>query len=149
MIVLFFNAIFFLFTTLSTILARLFVFSIYLFVQAIQVFKVPGETIQGGLEQVAEFIKTCFEFVFGIIIEIISAIVSALLDNVKEAIKGSAAEMVSKVVDLMENTRNSLDGLLKDLPEIGESFLQMIQTVIETLWDGYKDSVKYLIGSAD
>ncbi|GKV34037.1 hypothetical protein SLEP1_g42462 [Rubroshorea leprosula] len=149
MIVLFFDAIFFLFTTLSTILARLFVFSIYLFVQAIQVFKVPGETIQAGLEQVAEFIKTCFEFVFGIIIEIISAIVSALLDNVKEAIKGSAAEMVSKVVDLMENTRNSLDGLLKDLPEIGESFLQMIQTVIETLWDGYKDSVKYLIGSAD
>ncbi|GLT28138.1 hypothetical protein SLA2020_030920 [Shorea laevis] len=149
MIVLFFDAIFFLFTTLSSILARLFGFSIYLFVQAIQVFKVPGETIQGGLEQVAEFIKTCFEFVFGIIIEIISAIASALLDHVKEAIKGSAAEMVSKVVDLMENTRNSLDGLLKDLPEIGESFLQMIQTVIETLWDGYKDSVKYLIGSAD
>ncbi|GLU07975.1 hypothetical protein SLE2022_249110 [Rubroshorea leprosula] len=149
MLVLLFDVIFFFFSTLSIILARLIVSSVFLVVQVIQLFKVPGEAIQGGLEQLAEIIKVCFEFVFDIVKEIIASIISAIFEHLKEAAKESAAEMVSTVFDLMKNTRTSLDDLLKDLPEIAEGFSGMIQTVTTNLWESYKDVIKYLLENAN
>lgn len=139
------NLVFFVISTLLNVVSRLiFTTAAYLLVLTIQAFKLPGQAIQGALEQVGDVMRTCFEYLVELGIEAISTLISSFFDLLKDGISGSAAATGSAIGGLMENTRASLDGLIKDLPEVFEGFTEMITTVATDLWDNYKHAIGYI-----
>lgn len=149
MIVTLLNIIFSTLSALSNIFSRI-IFSLiaYLFVLIVQAFKVPGEAAKGALEQVAEAIKACLEYVLELLIEVISTIISTLLDSLKEGIVGSAVATVAVIGGIVEATRTSLNGLFENLPDLVESFSEMISTMMLDLWNNYKDAIGYVTENA-
>ncbi|KAG5514831.1 hypothetical protein RHGRI_036022 [Rhododendron griersonianum] len=132
-------------TTLSNIVSRIIFTTAASFVcLLIQGLKVPGEAAKGGLEQVADLIKSCAEYLAEFAFEVVSSVVSAVFDVVKEGLLGSVSATGSAIGGLMEQTRNSIDGLVKELvSEVLGGFSEMVSTIVADLWNNYKDAVGY------
>lgn len=141
--------IFFAVNAISNLVSRLiFTVTAYVLVLIIQAFKVPGEAAHGALQQIAEAIKGCFEYLLEMIMEAISSLISSCFDLLTEVVTGSAAVTGSAVGGLVEKARNSFDGLLKDLPELANDFYEMVSTLISDLWNNYKEAVGYVTENA-
>ncbi|XVF21325.1 hypothetical protein REPUB_Repub12eG0081300 [Reevesia pubescens] len=149
MLALFLNLIFFVVSTLSNLVTRLiFSATAYIVVLLIHAFKVPGEALQGALEQLAEAIKACFEYFLEMIIELTGSLISSVFDLFIEAVTSSAAISGEAFGTLVEKTRTSLEELLTDLPDIAEGFSEMISTVVTDLWNNCKDALGYVTENA-
>ncbi|GMY33834.1 Anti-sigma-I factor RsgI6 like [Fagus crenata] len=136
-------------STLSNFITRLFFTTIAnLLIVLIHAFKVPGESMQGVLEQVGEAIKGCLEYFLELLIEVIKTIISSVFDALINGVTGSAAVTGSAIGGLVEKTRTSFEGLLNDFPEIIEGFSEMISTVVTDLWNNYKDALGYVTENA-
>ncbi|KAF5930649.1 hypothetical protein HYC85_031522 [Camellia sinensis] len=143
------NLIFTALSTLSNLITKLiFNATAYLIVLMIQAFKVPGEAFQNGLEQVAELIKSLIEYLVGLAADAISNLILSLFNLVVEGVSGSAAATGLVLGGLVEQTRNSLDGLFKDLPDVLGGFKEMISTIISDLWNNYKEAAGYVTENA-
>ncbi|GFZ01863.1 hypothetical protein Acr_15g0004720 [Actinidia rufa] len=144
------NIIFLALGTLSNLVFRIiFNVTTYMLVLVIQSFKVPGEVAKGALEQVADVIKLCVEYLVEFAWEAISSLLSALFDLVKEGVFGSVVATGSAIGGLLEHMRNSMDGFLKELiPEVLEGFSEMISTIVTDFWNNYKEAVGYVTENA-
>ncbi|EEF31287.1 conserved hypothetical protein [Ricinus communis] len=135
--------------TASNLVSRLiFRVTAYLLVLIIQGLRLPGEAAHGALQQIAEAIKTCFEYIMELVMEMISSIISSSFDLLIEAVTGSASFTGSAIGGLVEKARTSFDGLLTDLPELAEEFSGMVSTAVTDLWDNYKDALRYITENA-
>ncbi|KAF5930651.1 hypothetical protein HYC85_031524 [Camellia sinensis] len=114
----------------------------------IQAFKVPSEAFQSGLEQVVELIKSLIEYLVGLAVDAISNLILSLFNLVVEGVSGSAAATGLVLGGLVEQTRNSLDGLFKDLPDVLGGFKEMISTIISDLWNNHKEATGYVTENA-
>jgi phage-related protein len=149
MVIFLLKFIFLAITTLSNLISRLFFTTVAnLLVLVIYGFRVPGEAMQGVLEQVGEAIKGCLEYVLELVVEVVKYFISSFFDALIAAVTGSAAAAGSAAGDLVEKTRTSLEGLLKDLPEVMEGFLEMVSTIVSDLWNNYKDALGYVTENA-
>ncbi|EOX93812.1 hypothetical protein QQP08_003508 [Theobroma cacao] len=149
MLSLFLKVLFCIVSTISNLVTRLmFSATAYLLVLLIHAFKVPGEALQGALEQLAEAIKACFEYLLELIIELTSSLISSGFDLFIEAVTSSASVSGAAFGTLVEKTRTSLDELLTDIPEIAEGFSEMISTVVADLWNNYKNALGYVTENA-
>ncbi|KAM1106979.1 hypothetical protein ACFX2B_003752 [Malus domestica] len=113
--------------------------------------KAPGQGVHGMLQLVTEVIRSCSEYFVGLVMEAISAIISTFFDFLKGSVKGSAGVTTSAVVDLVEKTKTtleSLDGLLTDYPEISEGFFEMVYSIVNDMWNNYKDAFGYVTENA-
>lgn len=134
--------------TLSNLISKLLFTSIANLLVLIQAFKVPGEALQGGLEQVGEALKGCLEYFLELLIEVIMTIISTVFDVLINGATSSAAVTGSAIGGLVEKTRTSFEGLLNDFPEIMENFTEMVSTVVTDLWNNYKDALGYVTENA-
>ncbi|WCJ37939.1 hypothetical protein M5689_019028 [Euphorbia peplus] len=149
MIVFIFRLIFFTINTLSNLISRVILTACaQLLVLFIQAFRVPGQAAHGALQQIGDAIKACFETILELIWEIISSIISSIFDAVIEAIMGSVSVTGSGIGSLVEKTRTSFDDLLKDLPELGQEFSEMVSTLVIDLLNNYKDAFGYVTENA-
>ena len=149
MVVFLLKVIFLAISTLANFTTRLFFTAIAnLLIVLIHAFKVPGESMQGVLEQVGEAIKGCLEYFLELLIEVIKTIISSVFDALINGVTGSAAVTGSAIGGLVEKTRTSFEGLLNDFPEIMEGFSEMISTVVTDLWNNYKDALGYVTENA-
>lgn len=149
MVVFILKFIFLAISTLANLITKLFFTSIAnLIIVLIHAFKVPGEALQGGLEQVGEALKGCLEYILELLIEVIKTIISTAFDAVINGATGSAAVAGSAIGGLVEKTRTSFEGLLNDFPEIMEGFSEMVSTVVSDLWNNYKDALGYVTENA-
>ena len=149
MLALLLKVIFSIVSTLSNLVTRLiFSATAYLIVLLIHAFKVPGEALQGALEQLAEAIKACFEYVLELIIELTGSLISSVFDLFIQVVTSSASVSAEAFGTLMEKTRTSLEELLTDIPEIAEGFSEMISTVVTDLWNNYKYALGYVTENA-
>uniref|UniRef100_A0A803LNJ3 Uncharacterized protein n=1 Tax=Chenopodium quinoa TaxID=63459 RepID=A0A803LNJ3_CHEQI len=94
---------------------------------------VPGEATKGILEQAADAFRSVLESVFGFIIEVIITIISTIFDKIKDGIIESIVSGSSALGEMMDQTKNSFEGLLNDVPEIIQGFSEMIVTMITDL----------------
>ncbi|OMO66025.1 hypothetical protein CCACVL1_21313 [Corchorus capsularis] len=141
--------IFYVVSTLSNLVTRLiFSATAYVVVLLIHAFKVPGEALQGALEQLAEAIKTCFEYLVELIIELTASLISSGFNLIIEAVTSSASVSGTVFGTLVEKTKSSLEELLTGLPEIADGFSEMISTVITDLWNNYKYALGYVTENA-
>ncbi|CAA3020484.1 hypothetical protein CFP56_54666 [Olea europaea subsp. europaea] len=145
MVVFLLKFIFFIVTMISNLLSRLiFSTTAHVLVQLIQAFKVPGERAQSALEQVRNVVQGCLEYIVDLSIDVTTSFISFFFDLLKEGISSSLVAAVSAVTGLMENTRTSLDGLLKDVPEVLEAFTEMVTTIVTDLLNNCKDAIGYV-----
>lgn len=146
MILVLLKIIFLALTTLSNIVSRIIFTTAASFIcLLIQGLKVPGEAAKGALEQVADLIKSCAEYLAEFAFEALSNIVSAIFDLVKEGVYGSLSATGSAIGALVEQTRNSIDGLVKEfVSEVLRGFSEMVSTIVADLWKNYKDAVGYV-----
>ncbi|XVF81244.1 hypothetical protein PTKIN_Ptkin15bG0140100 [Pterospermum kingtungense] len=141
--------LFFVISTLSNLITRLiFSATAYIIVLLIHAFKVPGEALQGALEQLAEAIKSCFEYFLEQIIELTGSIISSVFDLFIEAVTSSASVSAAAFATLVEKTRTSLAELLTGLPEIAEGFSEMVSNMVTDLWNNYKYALEYVTENA-
>ncbi|EXB84484.1 hypothetical protein L484_015815 [Morus notabilis] len=132
-------------STLSYFVSRLiFSTTAYLIVFLIQALKVPGENAKGLLEQLAEVLKGVLQYVLELMVEVITTIFSTSFDLLKEGAVGSASVVGSAIMGLVVQTRDSLEGLLKDLPESFQGFYEMISTIATDMFNNYKDALEYV-----
>ena len=134
---------------LSNLVSRFLLTAIaHLLVLAIHAFKVPGEAAKGALEQVSDAVKSCAEYLLEGLLEALSDAISTLFDLLKEGVSGSAAATGSAIGGLVEQMRNSVDGLLKDLPEVLEGFSEMVSTIVTDLWNNCREAIGYVTENA-
>lgn len=132
-------------STLSYFLSRLiFSTTAYLVVFVIQVLKVPGENAKGLLGQLAEVLKGALQYVLELMVEVITKIISTSFDLLKGGAVGSASVVGSAIMGLVEQTRDSLGGLLKDLPELFQGLYEMISTIATDMFNNCKDAIEYV-----
>ncbi|KAH7576397.1 hypothetical protein JRO89_XS01G0053200 [Xanthoceras sorbifolium] len=120
----------------------------YLLVLIIQAFKVPGEAIHGALDQLGDIIKACFEYFLEVLMEAIGSIISSGLDLLKEAVIESVTATGSTMGSLAEKSRDSLDVVMKSLPDILDGLWEMVSTIFKDLWDNYMDALGYVTQNA-
>ncbi|CAI9778690.1 unnamed protein product [Fraxinus pennsylvanica] len=145
MVVFLLKFIFFIVNTISNLILRLiFSTTAHVLVQLIQAFKVPGECTQNALEQVRNVVRGCLEYIVDLAIDVTTSFISFLFDLLKEGISSSSVATVSAVTELMENTKTSLDGLLKEVPEILEAFTEMVTTIVTDLLNNCNDAIGYV-----
>ncbi|XWS47185.1 hypothetical protein CRYUN_Cryun14cG0131600 [Craigia yunnanensis] len=143
------KVIFCIVSTLSNLVTRLiFSATAYLLVLLIHAFKVPREALQGALEQLAEAIKACFEYILELIIEQTGSLISSVFDLFIEAVTSFASVSGEAFGTLVEKTRTSLEELLTGLPEIAEGFSEMISNVVTDLWNNYNSALEYVTENA-
>lgn len=137
--------IFFIVSTISNLISRLiFSTTAHVLVQLLQAFKVPGERTQNALEQVRNVVQGCIEYLVDLAMNVTTSIISFIFDLLKEGISSSSVATVSAITGLMEITKNSLDGLLKDVPEVLKAFTEMISTIVTDLLNNCKDAIGYV-----
>lgn len=143
------KVIFCIISTLSNLVTRLiFSATAYVLVLLIHAFKVPGEALQGALEQLAEAIKSCFEYFLELIIELTGSVISSFFNLFIEAVTSSASVSAATFAILVETTRTSLAELLTGLPEIAEGFSEMISNMVTDFWNNYKYALEYVTENA-
>ena len=116
----------------------------YLLVFFIQALKVPGQNAKGLLEQVTEYLKGFFEYFLELAVEVITTIISTSFDLLKEGVMGSASVASSAIIGLVEQTRTSFEGLVKDLPDLLQGFSEMVSTIVTDLLNNCKDALGYV-----
>ena len=116
----------------------------YFVVLLIQAFKVPGEATKGILEQAADAFRTILEKLFDIIIEVISSILSTFFNVIKDGIIDSIVSGSSAIGDLIEQTKNAFEGLLNDVPEITQGFVEMVSNLISDVLNNCMEALGYI-----
>ncbi|CAL1361679.1 unnamed protein product [Linum trigynum] len=145
MIVLLVRLIFFTISAVSNLISRaIFSATAHFVVLIIQGLRVPGQAAQTGLGHIGEGLKSVLDYIFQLVWEAATSAVSAAFDAVLEAIVGSLTTTGSAVGGLVEQTRNSLEGLLKDLPELGQEVSDLLTTLLSDAWGNYKDALGYV-----
>ncbi|KAJ4833410.1 hypothetical protein Tsubulata_027373 [Turnera subulata] len=129
---------------LSFVSHLIFTVTAHLFVVIIQGIRLPGQAMQGALEQLAEAIRACFEYILELIMEAISSLISSAFDLFIETITGSVSMTGSAVGGLMESAKSSLDELMKDLPELADGFSDMIYNIVSDMWDHWAEAMGYV-----
>lgn len=146
MVLLLLNLVFLVLSMLLNVVSRLiFTAAAHLLVLTIQAFKLPGQAIQGALEQLGNVIRACLEYLVELGIEATTALISSLFDLIKDGVSGSAAATGSAIGGLMENTRASFDSLIKDFPEVFEGFTELLATAATDQWNNCKDAIGYIL----
>ncbi|KAM6564852.1 hypothetical protein CsatB_024850 [Cannabis sativa] len=107
-------------------------------------FMMPGENAKGLLEQVAESVKGLIQYLLELGWEAITTGISMSFDVVKEGVFGSVSVVLSSVLGLMEQTRNSFESLVKDVPELVEGFSEMASTIVSDSWNNCIDAFGYV-----
>uniref|UniRef100_A0A803KQ48 Uncharacterized protein n=1 Tax=Chenopodium quinoa TaxID=63459 RepID=A0A803KQ48_CHEQI len=126
--------IFLIINTFCNIITKvLFSTTAYFVVLIIHALKVPGDATKGILEQAADAFRSVLESVFGFIIEVIITIISTIFDKIKDGIIESIVSGSSAIGEMIDQTKNSFEGLLNDVPEIIQGFSEMIVTMITDL----------------
>jgi phage-related protein len=149
MLVLLLKPVTFVVITLWSLLTRLIFNTIaYTIVLLIQGLRSSGEGSLGIFQQVAEIIKTCFEFILQILIDSISSIVSLVFDVLKDIITGSVSATGSMAAGLAEKLKTSFEESLKQLPELIGEISDMMSNMVTELWNNYKEAVEYVTGNA-
>ncbi|KAG2672586.1 hypothetical protein I3843_13G041400 [Carya illinoinensis] len=149
MVIFLLKIIFLAITTSWNLLTRLLFTAVAnLLVVSIHAFKVPGEAARGALEQVAEALRGCLEYFLELLIEAVKTLISTVFDALINGVSGSAVFAGSAIGGLVEQTRTNLEGLLTDVPELLESFSEMISTMVSDLWNNYKDALGYVTENA-
>ena len=140
------NLVFLVLSLLLNVVSRLiFTTAAHLLVLTIQAFKLPGQAIQGALEQLGNVIRVCLEYLVELGIEATTTLISSLFDLVKDGVSGSAAATGSAIGGLMENTRASFDSLIKDFPVVFEGFTELLATAATDQWNNCKDAIGYIL----
>ncbi|KAL4571882.1 hypothetical protein LXL04_018649 [Taraxacum kok-saghyz] len=143
------NIIFSTITLTSNFLSYLiFNLTAQLLVIAIRGLKVPGEALQGGMEQIAGLIKTCLEYLFEIAMEVISEIVGLAFDLVKECVFGSVAATGAAAGGLLEKMRSGFDVVVEEIPAMMEGVMEMVTTMVTDLWNNYMEAQSYVTENA-
>lgn len=101
-----------------------------------------------AIEQLSEGIKSFTESFFVSLVEVIGNFFSTLFDLIKEGISVSADAIGSALGVLMEQTGNSVVGLLKGLALVFEGFAGMVSTIITDLWNNLMDATGYVTKNA-
>ncbi|KAB2602178.1 hypothetical protein D8674_003183 [Pyrus ussuriensis x Pyrus communis] len=152
MVVFLLKLIFFALSFILNLVTRLILSTMaHLLMLLIQGLRAPGQGIHGTLQLVIEVIRSCSEYFVGLVMEAISAIISTFFDFLKGSVAGSAGVTISAVVELVERTKTtleSLDGLLTDYPEISEGFFEMVYSIVNDMWNNYKDAFGYVTENA-
>lgn len=97
-----------------------------------------------AIEQLSAFAESFFVS----LVEVIGNIFSTLFDLSKEGISNSAAAIESALGVLMEQTGNSVVGLLNGLALVFEGFVGMVSTIITDLWNNLMDATGYVTKNA-
>ncbi|CAI9107357.1 OLC1v1006688C1 [Oldenlandia corymbosa var. corymbosa] len=147
MVIFFLNLVLWAITTLLNIITWLiFNTAAHLLVLAIRGCKIPGQAIQGALEQLGNVIRTCLVYLLELSMNSMMAFVSSLFDAMKQGITDSATGAGSALGSLMEEMRGSLENLIKEIaPQVIEGFTDLITNVVVNLWNSYKEAVAYVL----
>ncbi|KAK2414053.1 hypothetical protein QL285_036691 [Trifolium repens] len=149
MLVLLLKPITFVVITLWSLLTRLIFSTIaYTIVLLIQGLRSSGDGSLGIFQQLAEIIKTCFEFILQILIDSITSIVSLVFDVLKDIITGSVSATGSMGAGLAEKLKTSFEESLKQLPELIGEISDMMSNMVTELWNNCKEAVEYVTGNA-
>jgi phage-related protein len=149
MLVLLLKPITFVVITLWSLLTRLIFNTIaYTIVLLIQGLRSSGDGSLGIFQQLAEIIKTCFEFILQILIDSITSIVSLVFDVLKDIITGSVSATGSIAAGLAEKLKSSFEESLKQLPELIGEISVMMSNMVTELWNNCKEAVEYVTGNA-
>lgn len=149
MLVLLLKPITFIVVTLWSFITRLIFNTIaYTIVLFLQGLKGSSEGSLGIFQQIADFIKSCFEFILQLIIDSLGSIVSSVFDVLKDTIIGSVSAIGSVGAELVENLKTSIEESFKQVPELFEELLDMLSNMGSELWNNYKEAVGYVTGNA-
>ncbi|KAK9726616.1 hypothetical protein RND81_05G227100 [Saponaria officinalis] len=107
-------------------------------------FKAQGEATKGVLEQIGNIIRSILEYVFELIIDLITTLISTIFDKIKDGLVESIVSGASTAGDLLDQTKTSLEDLLKDVPEIIQGFSEMLVTLVTDLWNNYFEAIDYV-----
>ncbi|KAJ8428627.1 hypothetical protein Cgig2_015745 [Carnegiea gigantea] len=143
MVAILFKLIFCVISMISNIITRLiFSTTAYLIVLLIHALKVPGEATKGILEQAAGALRSALEYMLGTIMEVISTSISSIIHAIKDGIIESIVNGKSALAELVDQTKSSFEGLLKDVvPEIVQGFSEMATNIVSDLWNNYIEAI--------
>uniref|UniRef100_A0A7C9CJG7 Uncharacterized protein n=1 Tax=Opuntia streptacantha TaxID=393608 RepID=A0A7C9CJG7_OPUST len=146
MVAILFKLIFYVISAISNIITKvIFSTTAYFIVLLIHALKVPGEATKGLLEQAADTLRSALEYVVGLIMEVISTSISAIIDTIKDGIIESIVHGKSALAELVEQTKSSFEGLLKEVvPEIVQGFSDMATNIVSDLWNNYIQAIGYV-----
>ncbi|KAG5567217.1 hypothetical protein RHGRI_002692 [Rhododendron griersonianum] len=140
MVLVLLNFVFSAVTAITNLLSRLILTATAcLLVLVIQALKLSGGAMKVAIEQLSAFAESFFVS----LVEGIGNIFSTLFDLSKERISNSADAIGSALGVLMEQTGNSVVGLLNGLALVFEGFVGMVSTIITDLWNNLMDATGY------
>ncbi|CAJ2670106.1 unnamed protein product [Trifolium pratense] len=149
MLVLLLKPITFVVITLWSLLTRLIFNTIaYTIVLLIQGLRTSGEGSLGIFQQLADIIRTCFEFILQIIIDSMSSIVSLAFDVLKDIITGSVSATGSIAAGLAEKLKTSFEESFEQVPELFGELSEMMSNMVTELWNNCMEAVEYVTGNA-
>ncbi|KAL9228356.1 hypothetical protein vseg_003946 [Gypsophila vaccaria] len=144
MVAVLFNLVFYTISAFCNVITKvIFSTTAYFVVVMLQSFKVPGEATMGLLEQIAGIIRSILEYVLELLVDVITTVISTIFDKIKDGIVESIVSGTSTAGELIEQTRTSLEGLLKDVPEIIQGFSDMIVSLVSDMWNNYFEAIEY------
>ncbi|KAK9757206.1 hypothetical protein RND81_01G148000 [Saponaria officinalis] len=145
MVAILFNLVYYTINTITNVITKvIFSTTAYFFVVMFQAFKVPGEATKGILERVAEFIRWTLEYTFEVIIDVISTLIVTIIEKIKDGIVEIIVSGSSATGNIIDQTKSSLEGLIKDVSEIIQGFAEMIFTLVYDLWNNYFEAIDYV-----
>ncbi|PNX89208.1 hypothetical protein L195_g045325 [Trifolium pratense] len=149
MLVLLLKPITFVVITLWSLLTRLIFNTIaYTIVLLIQGLRTSGEGSLGIFQQLADIIRTCFEFILQIIIDSMSSVVSLAFDVLKDTITGSVSAAGSISAELAEKLKTSFAESFEQVPELFGELSEMMSNMVTELWNNCMEAVEYVTGNA-
>ncbi|KAL9239153.1 hypothetical protein vseg_013500 [Gypsophila vaccaria] len=110
----------------------------------LQALKVPGEATKGILDQVAGLIRSMVVYIFEVTINMINTLIVTVIEKISDGIVGTIVLGVSATGYMIDQTKSSLEALLKDVPRIIQGFAEMIFTLVCDLWNNYFEAVEYV-----
>ncbi|KAL9239152.1 hypothetical protein vseg_013500 [Gypsophila vaccaria] len=116
----------------------------YFLVVMLQALKVPGEATKGILDQVAGLIRSMVVYIFEVTINMINTLIVTVIEKISDGIVGTIVLGVSATGYMIDQTKSSLEALLKDVPRIIQGFAEMIFTLVCDLWNNYFEAVEYV-----
>ncbi|KAK9726615.1 hypothetical protein RND81_05G227100 [Saponaria officinalis] len=145
MVAVLFNLVFYTITAITNLITKVvFTTTAYFIVVMLQAFKAQGEATKGVLEQIGNIIRSILEYVFELIIDLITTLISTIFDKIKDGLVESIVSGASTAGDLLDQTKTSLEDLLKDVPEIIQGFSEMLVTLVTDLWNNYFEAIDYV-----
>nr|DAD37118.1 TPA_asm: hypothetical protein HUJ06_007759 [Nelumbo nucifera] len=128
-------------TTLTNLVSLLiFGGSARILVMLMQALRFPAGGISSTLGYVGDFVKSLLEYLLEILLDVIKTVISTAFDGLKDGASWVATGATSAVGEL----GNQMKDRAEKFPEILESLMEMIQTILNDLWDNCTDAIGYV-----